>query len=221
MPRPLRQVVPGQPLHLIQRGNNRVATFVTARDFSTYWDMLGDASLHARCGIHAYVLMTNHVHLLLTPENEHGPSRLMQHLGRRYVRYFNDRRGRTGTLWEGRYRSALIDSERYFFACSRYIESNPVRAGMASEPASFRWSSFQHNALGRADLLITPHALYFALAGEPEARRQAYHSMFDHVVDAGIIDEIRHSTNAGRSIGKSMQIPIVARVGRRGVAVGR
>ncbi len=211
MPRSPRRVVPGQPLHVIQRGNNRVATFVSARDFDVYWHMLGDASRHAHCEIHAYVLMTNHVHLLLTPQDEHGPARLMQHLGRRYVQYFNDRRARTGTLWEGRYKSALIDSERYFFACSRYIEMNPVRAGLADEPATHRWSSFHCNALGGADDLITPHALYAALAARPATQQHLYRSMFEDVLHTDVIDEIRRSTNAGRSIGDTTHRPMIDR----------
>lgn len=222
MPRTPRRVVPDQPLHLIQRGNNRGATFVTARDFDIYRQFLADASRRACCAIHAYVLMTNHVHILLTPQDERGPARLMQHLGRRYVHYFNHRRGRTGTLWEGRYRSAIIDSERYFFACSRYIEMNPVRAGLADDPATFRWSSFHHNALGYADELITPHARYCALAATPEAQQHAYRSMFDVVLDVDVIDEIRRSTNAGRSIGVSTHRPAIARVyHRRGAPAGR
>ena len=166
--------------------------------------MLYDASRHARCAIQAYVLMTNHVHLLVTPEDERGPARMMQILGRRYVRYFNDRRSRTGTLWDGRYRSARIDSATYFFACCRYIEMNPVRAGLSDEPSTFRWSSFRCNALGDPDELITPHRLYSALAASPAAQRLAYRGMFDESLHADVIDEIRRSTKAGRSIGDPM-----------------
>jgi putative transposase len=204
MPRPLRVVTPGQPLHVIQRGNNRVATFVTPRDLEIFRLMLLEASRNARCAIHAYVLMTNHFHVLMTPEDECGPARMMQILGRRYVRYFNDRRSRTGTLWDGRYRSARIDSANYFFACSRYIELNPVRAGLVDEPSDFHWSSFNCNALGDPDDLITPHRLYFALGARPAEQRLAYRGMFDEILHADVIDEIRRSTKAGRSIGDPM-----------------
>jgi putative transposase len=129
MPRSPRPVIPDQPLHIVQRGNNRMPTFCHGEDFSHYLRLLGETSSDVGCSLHAYVLMSNHVHLLVTPHDERGAARMVQALGRRYVRYFNERHGRTGTLWEGRFRSTLIDSERYFLACSRYIELNPERLG--------------------------------------------------------------------------------------------
>ena len=196
-----RSVLAGQPLHLIQRGNNRGRTFVDAQDYTRYKHVLHDASERAGCAIHAYVLMPNHVHLLVSPDHELGPAHMMQSVGRRYVRYFNDRHTRTGTLWEGRYRSTLIDSERYFFTCSRYVELNPARAGIVPHPGAYRWSSFRRNADGESDPLVTPHQLYVEL-GKEEADRQAeYLGMFARELDAVEIDAIRSATKSGRVLG--------------------
>ena len=142
-----RYAVPGQPQHVIQRGNNRSVMFLRPADYVRYLDNVRAACDQHGCAVHAYVLMTNHVHLLMTPTNAGGISRVMQSVGRRYVRYFNQSYQRTGTLWEGRYRAAAIDSEQYLFACYRYIERNPVRAGMVDDPADYRWSSHAANAL--------------------------------------------------------------------------
>jgi putative transposase len=201
MARSPRLVIPGQPLHMIQRGNNRSMSFVATDDYLYYKTALRQASKRARCAIHAYVLMSNHVHLLVTPEDDGGPSRMMQAVGRRYVRYFNDRYARTGTLWEGRFRSALIDSHRYFFACSRYIETNPVRARITKLPALYPWSSFRYNANGEPDSLLTPHALYAGLGARAEERRGAYRALFDGNPGAEALDVIRHATNAGAVLG--------------------
>ena len=148
MARLQRIVVPGQALHIVQRGNNRQAVFFAEEDYLFYLDSLGRAAENTGCQIHAYVLMSNHVHLLVTPQSEEGPSRLMQSVGRSYVRYVNAAYRRSGTLWEGRFKSALIDSERYLLVCSRYIELNPVRARMVERPDDYRWSSYRANALG-------------------------------------------------------------------------
>ncbi len=197
-----RLVVAGQPLHLIQRGNNRAAIFFADEDYQCYRDALGEASQRFGCAIHAYVLMTNHVHLLITPADERGPARLMQAVGRRYVRYINAHYRRTGTLWEGRYKSALIDSDHYLLACSRYIELNPVRAGLVEDPAQYRWSSYRHNAGGVPDALLTPHALYQAL-GSPRAERQrAYHALCRTHLDAQTLAAIRRATHDGAVLGR-------------------
>lgn len=201
MPRIPRPVVAGQPLHLIQRGNNRAATFVDAQDYSRYRQVLRDASELASCAIHAYVLMTNHVHLLVTPDHALGPAHMMQAIGRRYVRYFNDRYTRTGTLWEGRYRSALIDSNRYFFACSRYVELNAVRAGIVTHPSAYRWSSFRCNADGEPDPLVTPHRLYRELGVNSTEREAAYTAMFATELAGEDVDAIRAATNGNRALG--------------------
>lgn len=196
-----RLVVPGAPLHLIQRGNNRSTTFFTADDCQRYAEVLLETSQRFGCAIHAYVLMTNHVHLLLTPDNERGPARMMQAIGRVFVRYVNARYRRTGTLWEGRYRSALVDTDRYLLVCSRYIELNPVRARMVEQPGQYRWSSYRHNAHGEPDDLITPHLIYQALHSEPAARQEAYRALFERHLEHGTLDVIRCATNRGAALG--------------------
>jgi putative transposase len=194
MPRSPRPVIPGQPLHIIQRGNNRMPTFFCTEDFDYYLRVVGEATRRVGCSLHAYVLMSNHVHLLVTPHDAQGAARMMQAIGRRYVRYVNKRHGRTGTLWEGRFRSTLIDSESYFLACSRYVELNPVRAGIVCDPAAYRWSSFCCNALSEADALITPHPAYLALAARPA---EGYRALFAEHLDTDIVEAIRQASRSG------------------------
>jgi putative transposase len=168
-----RYFLPDQPLHVIQRGNNRAPIFFHDEDYARYRRWLGEAAARYGCAVHAYLLMTNHVHLLVTPQADGSLPGAMQSLGRRYVRYVNATYRRTGTLWEGRYRAAPIDSEAYFLACARYIEANPVRAGMVAHPSDYGWSSWGAHALGRADPLVTDHPIYRALgrsARAPTAR---------------------------------------------------
>jgi len=196
MPRLPRFAAPGQPQHVIQRGNNRTAIFTDPRDRYVFSEQLCAATRRHQCLIHAYVFMTNHVHLLVTPRKAGGISLLMQSLGRRYVRYFNSRHGRTGTLWEGRYRATLIESERYLLTCYRYIELNPVRAGLVRHPAEYRWSSHAANAFGAVDPLVSPHERYLDLARDTAARRSAYRALFDSAIDAATITEIRRATNS-------------------------
>jgi len=184
-------------MHIVQRGNNRSVCFRSASDRRVYLVMMFEALRRSRCLLHAYALMRNHVHLLLTPTDPRGPARLMQRVGRRYVRYFNRRYGRTGTLWEGRFRSSIVDSERYFFTCSRYIELNPVRAGFVGAPELFRWSSYRHNALGDDDRLITPHALYRALGERDEIRRTAYRALFQQAIPECELHSIRRAVRIG------------------------
>ena len=174
-----RIVVPGQPQHVIQRGNNRDITFVAEEDYQFYLEKLTEACQRFNCDLHAYVLMTNHVHLLMTPHTENGLSKVMQSLGRIYVQYFNYRYKRTGTLWEGRYKATLLDSERYLLTCYRYIELNPVRAGMVSDPAEYPWSSYCENALGKDTHKLKPHDLYCRLGQTKEERTQAYQILFE------------------------------------------
>lgn len=204
MPRAPRTVTAGQPLHLIQRGNNRSACFIDDRDRAFYLRSLRDASTRTGCAIHAYVLMTNHVHLVVTPADAMSTARLMQAVGRRYVRHFNDRYDRTGTLWEGRYRSMPIDSERYFLACSRYVELNPVRAGLVRQPASYPWSSFRCNANGNTDPIVTPHAVYEALGALAAVRQASYRALFTTTLDADVVDAIRRATSAGLALGTAL-----------------
>jgi putative transposase len=186
---------------VIQRGNNRGPCFVDDQDREHYLAALLHASQRARCAIHAYVLMSNHTHLLVTAADAFAPARMMQSLGRKYVRYFNERHGRTGTLWEGRFRSGLIDSERYLLQCSRYIELNPVRAGMVADPASYRWSSFRSNAAGETDMLVRRHAVYLALGQSPASRRDAYRALFDTPLEWTLLDAIRRTANRGVVLG--------------------
>ena len=160
-----RFVLPGHPQHIIIRGNNREPVFATNEDYRFFLDKLADAAKKHQCDIHAYVLMTNHIHLLATPNTLDGISKMMQMLGRYYVQYFNSTYKRSGTLWEGRYKASLIDSESYALLCYRYIELNPVRAGMVEHPSEYPWSSYRANALGQYDALVTPQFMYFALGG--------------------------------------------------------
>lgn len=201
MPRQPRFIVPGQPLHIIQRGNNRGALFLDSDDFDTCRSVMHSASIQKGCHIHTYVFMDNHFHLLVTPDDEHGPPDFMQSVGLSYVRYFNRRYKRTGTLWEGRYRSTVVHSARYFFDCSRYIEMNPVRALMAKQPGEYTRSSFLRNAMGAVDPLITPHHLYKALGDTDIERCLAYQQLFSRHLDSAVCDTIRRATNSGAALG--------------------
>jgi putative transposase len=207
MPRRPRFVLAGHTLHLIQRGNNRGACFVDDEDRKRYVAALLHASERAHCEIHAYVLMTNHVHLLVTAGDAGAPARMMQGLGRIYVQHFNERYERTGTLWEGRYRSAMIDSETYFLQCSRYVEMNPVRAGLVVTPGEWRWSSFRSNADGQPDALVRRHPVYLALGHTATARREAYRTLFTTPLAPPVVDAIRRATNKGRALGFDEQRP--------------
>ena len=195
MARKPRFNLPGVPQHVIQRGNNREPCFFDAEDYRCYLDALEHASKQCGCAVHAYILITNHVHLLVTQERRDGVSAMMQSLGRRYVRYINDRYQRTGTLWEGRYKAALVDSERYLLACYRYIELNPVRAGMVKSPGRYPWSSYRYNALGMPDSLVIEHGNYQALGSSRTERCDAYRKLFRDLVDNEMIDAIRRSIN--------------------------
>lgn len=177
-----RLTVAGYPHHVIQRGNNGQPIFAEAQDRETLLALLAAHAAPCKVALHAYVLMDNHLHLLATPETADGLPRLMQAVGRRYVRYFNDRQGRSGTLWEGRYRATLIEAARYLLPCMAYIDLNPVRAGLVAEPRDYPWSSHGHYVGLRSDRLITPHPLYWGLGNTPFAREAAYAEM----VRAGI-----------------------------------
>ena len=169
-----RLTLPGYPHHVIQRGNNRQAIFSSTADYQTLLDLLDQNAKKFGVAIHAYVLMSNHFHLLVTPQTVEGLPQMMQAVGRRYVRYFNDTQQRSGTLWEGRYKSTLVQTERYLLACMVYIDLNPVRAGLANQAADYPWSSYRHYTGQRVDKLITPHALVWELGNTPFAREAAY-----------------------------------------------
>ena len=216
MPRLPRYAAPGTPQHLIQRGNNRAAIFARTADYRFFRECLRSACEHHGCRVHAYVLMTNHVHLLVTPERASSLPGLMQSVGCRYVRYFNDVNGRTGTLWEGRYRASLIESDRYLFACYRYIELNPVRAGVVSTPGTYAWSSYGFNAAGSHDPVLTPHESYVALGKDPSARRAAYRGLVALGLDETTMRHIRDATNKGWVLGtKAFRDRMAERLGRR------
>ena len=201
MARLRRFEAPGQPQHVIQRGNNRDVIFTAGKDYHCYLEKLEEACERFACQIHAYVLMTNHVHLLITPDTATGIGQVMQSLGRYYVQYFNYCYRRTGTLWEGRYKAALIDAESYLLTCYRYIELNPVRAGIVKHPAEYPWSSYNCNALGRKDGLVTPHSLYLRLGSEEDKRRNAYRALFRHSLEDDVTDAIRDATNKAWVLG--------------------
>lgn len=216
MPRRPRLVLPGVPLHLIQRGNNRQICFVADEDYRFYLDWLKDYAGKTGCRIHAYVLMTNHVHLLLSAERTEAPGELMKALGQRYVQYYNRIYRRSGTLWEGRYRSCLTQAEEYLLACQRYIELNPVRAAMAAHPADYRWSSYRANAQGEEDALVTPHELYLGLGLQTGSRQAAYRELFRHELEPGLVDKIRQATNGNFALGSPRFVDeIAATLGRR------
>ncbi|HWP71607.1 MAG TPA: transposase [Gemmatimonadaceae bacterium] len=206
MTRQPRFIVPGQPLHVIQRGNNRSAIFVAEADYAVFREWVALACNRRGCLVHAYVFMTNHVHLLMTPATADGTGAVMQSVGRRYVHYFNRKYGRTGTLWEGRYRATLIDSEQYLLTCYRYIELNPVRAGLVANPGQYRWSSYGANALGLYDPLVAPHALFRALGYDDESRMAAYRALFHDGLDGRTMSAIRDATNKAWALGRVPEV---------------
>ncbi len=216
MPRRPRVILPGVPLHLIQRGNNRQACFFAEDDYRAYLGWLQEYANATRCAIHAFVLMTNHVHLLMTPEASAGAATLMKRLGQRYVQSVNRTYRRSGTLWEGRFRSCLTQEEDYVLGCYRYIELNPLRANMVEHPAEYPWSSYRANAQGAPSALLTPHALYTALGREENERRTAYRELFRYHLDPGIVDQIRAATNGNYVLGNPIfQAQIAQALGRR------
>jgi putative transposase len=169
-----RLTLPGYPHHIIQRGNNRQPIFAATADYQVLLNLLDENARKFEVAIHAYVLMTNHFHLLATPQTTDGLPQMMQAVGRRYVRYFNDRQKRSGTLWEGRYRSTLIQTDRYLLACMAYIDLNPVRAGLVAQARDYPWSSHGHFIGQHLDKLVTPHPLYWELGNTPFAREATY-----------------------------------------------
>ncbi len=203
MPRRPRLQFAEIPLHIVQRGINREPCFFAEEDYHCYFHWLEDAARDCGCAIHAYVLMTNHVHLLLTPAENGSAARLMQSLGRRYVQYINRFYRRTGSLWEGRYKSSLVQVETYLLACYRYIELNPVRAGMVADPGQYRWSSYRANGLGQPDPRLTPHALYLAQGRGADERTHAYRALFRPHLDAEAAADIRQALQLGMPVGQN------------------
>ena len=221
MPRRARLSVAGIPWHIIQRGNNRAVCFYAEDDYRRYLDDLAEQSRRFGCTIHAYVLMTNHVHLLLTPQKDDSAGQMMKHLGQRYVQYVNRTYRRSGTLWEGRFRSCLTQSEEYVLACYRYIELNPVRAGMVRHPRDYRWSSFHANGDGRKDAMITPHEQYQGLARSEDARRENYRALFKAHLDPEVVARIRSATNGNVVLGSKRFEEQIAGMLKRRVTRGK
>ena len=216
MPRRARLMLPNVAVHIIQRGNNRQACFYQDHDYRNYLIWLEEYSEKSRCQIHAYCLMTNHVHLLLTGETVEGPGLLMKKLGQRYVQYINRSYQRSGTLWEGRYKSCLGREESYILGCYRYIELNPVRANMVAHPAEYRWSTYRANAQGEYSNLIKPHAHYLGLGLDDRSRGYNYRELFRYHLEPGLVDEIRRTTNGNYALGSSrFQSDVEAALGRR------
>lgn len=221
MPRQQRLIVPGVAVHIVQRGNNRSACFFAPGDYRLYVLHLRELAAALDCAVHAFCLMTNHVHLLVTPASSDACKALMRNLGQRYVQYINRTYGRTGTLWEGRYRSCLAQSARYVLACYRYIELNPVRAGIVVDPADYPWSSFHSNAEESANAWLAPHPEYVALGDDPVRRRAVYRTLIQDGIEQALLNDIRQATCGGYALGsKAFKSELTVRSGRR-VSRGR
>jgi putative transposase len=226
MARRARLLLPGVPLHIIQRGNNRQDCFRADDDYRQYLEWLAEYAKASGCRVHAYVLMSNHCHLLVSGRQPEGPAALMKALGQRYVQYFNRRYGRTGSLWEGRFRSCPVQQESYFMACQRYIELNPVRAGIVKRPGDYRWSSYRANAEGVAEegpdaSIVTPHALYRSLGVDDVRRHAAYRELHRLELEPHVIGAIRAATNGNYALGNERFAKKVAAVSGQRAVRGR
>lgn len=203
MPRLARFILPGVAVHIVQRGNNRAACFRRDGDYMLYLLHLRELAAALDCAVHAYCLMTNHVHLLITPPSAQVCMALMRNLGQRYVQHFNRVYERTGTLWEGRYRSCVVESAQYVLACYRYIEHNPVRARMVASASEYIWSSHRANTGAIADPMITPHVEYLALSAGRDSRHRAYAELFERDIEQTVIEGIRGATSGGYPLGSA------------------
>jgi putative transposase len=196
-----RLTLAGYPHHVIQRGNNRHAIFEGEADYRRMLDLLRDNAVRFGVTVHSYVLMGNHFHLLVTPQTAEALPKMMQSVGRSYVRYFNDQHGRTGTLWEGRYKSTVIQTHRYLLACMAYIDLNPVRAGLSNDVADYDWSSYNHYIGRKIDRLVTPHPLYWELGNTPFAREAAYADLVHAGVSGQQLAQLTDATLKGWALG--------------------
>lgn len=211
-----RIFLPDQPMHVVQRGNDRRPIFFAPDDYARYREWLHLAAVVNGCAIHAYVLMPNHVHLLVTPRDEDSLPKTMQSLGRRYVRHMNWSYGRSGTMWEGRYRAAMIDTEMFFLPCSRYIEMNPLRSKLVEHPRDYQWSSYRANASGEHDVLVTPHPMYRNLGTTDPDRQKAYRDMSSAQLDEEFVTALRAATNGGWALGREeFKHGVAQAIGRR------
>ncbi len=216
MPRRPRIQLDRVPLHILQRGHNREACFFAEEDYQHYLHWLGEALAESECALHAYALMTNHVHLLLTPKKADKIPRLVMSLGRRYVQYINRTHRRTGALWDSRYKSSVIHADTYLLDCMRYIELNPVRAAIVDDPAHYRWTSYRANGLGQPDSRLTTHPLYDALGTSDKTRQSAYRALFRAGLDAATIEDIRLALNQNQPVGNArFHTQIEKRLGER------
>ena len=211
--------LPQIPQHVVQRSNNHQPCFTAEKDYLAYLKDLADAAVHCGCAVHAYALMTDHVHLLVTGAERGAVSHMMQCLGRRYVVGFNARHRRTGALWEGRFKSCLVDSRGYLFACHRYIEMNPLRATLVSNPIEYRWSSYRCNAMGELNRLVTPHPLYLQLGPDPDARQIAYRALFANALGEEEWANIRVHARQQKVLGTPRFQAAVGALLARGVVV--
>jgi len=216
MPRRARIALPNVPLHVIQRGNNRQACFFADEDYQFYLEWLQEYAAKTGCQVHAFVLMTNHVHLLLSADAAEAPGALMKALGQRYVQYVNRLYRRSGTLWEGRFRSCPTQAEDYLLTCQRYIELNPVRASMVEHPGEYRWSSYRTNAQGEFSPLVQAHGLYQSLGLNDTERQAAYRELFRFELEPCTVDAIRQATNGNFALGNArFSSELAAALGRR------
>lgn len=216
-----RLTLPGYPHHIIQRGNNRQPIFASTADYEHLLGLIEEFAKKFGVAVHSYVLMSNHIHLLATPQTADGIPQMMQALGRSYVRYFNSRQARTGTLWEGRYKSTLIQAERYLLACMVYIDLNPVRAGLVGDPADYPWSSYLHYVGRRSDRLVTPHPLYWEMGNTPFARDAAYAELVRSGIGSEKQRALTESTLQGWALGEAHYVAELQRRTERRVSKGR
>ena len=191
MVRPLRNYAAGSCLHIVQRGDNRRTCFHDDQERQRYLELMEHYGKKYRCDLHAYVLMTNHVHILLTVREHNAQSLFMKDLSQQTAHWVHMRHGGTGAMWDGRYHSSQIDCDAYFLACQRYIELNPVRAGMVELPGAYKWSSYRANAEGAENVLLTPHPVFMALGGDEAARKAAYLALFDIPLNEKELQRIR------------------------------
>ncbi len=201
MPRKPRFYLPGVPAHVMQRGHNRNNIFFENKDYREYLKILKKVSDLYKCQIHAYVLMSNHVHLLVTPEQKNSISLMFQSIGRLYVNYINKTYHRSGTLWEGRHKGSIIDTENYFMTCMKYIELNPVRAEIVSDPIDYPWSSYTANGYNKPNAIITKHQLYLSIASSEVNRVEIYRNLFKRTIEKDTLKDIRCSIQSGTPLG--------------------
>lgn len=200
MPRRPRGYLANYTYHIVQRGNNKEACFLEPQNYQFYLELWQEVATKNDVAVHAYCLMTNHIHFLVTPKTETGISKSMQAIGSRYAQYINKHYSRTGTMWEGRHRSSLVQNDRYLLACYRYIEMNPVRAGMVKDPGDYPWSSFLANAWGNESWLI-PHSVYLGLSVDDESRLLQYRQLFQNDIPENDLALIRKAAHYGQPVG--------------------